>query len=498
MRRRDFLKATVQGSLAGTLTTFGRHQSEADPIPPPAGASALSLSHYTAEDHRRRLEHLALAERSIHSCLRQHLVTDYLPGQCCYNLGEYPCRKPWNPDHWDEQELDRLRAHGIQLLQVHEEWNDSQRLFGGHKLTALNPRGFHRFVDMVHRRGMKLLVYASSGFFQRTDPDFRDAWAHGSDLREIYYQYAHCSPASPGWRAYLLPRLQRILDDYGVDGFYNDLGYVKPAGNAAIGDQVPAFAERADHDGALGDLLALIYAEVKRRGGIIKIHYGAAERPQTELKVYDYLWVGESVTSGDSLRQAVKNFPPYVVPCLDMSRAAIGNEDELYLQSIPYLQFPLLLAGRPFTGERARIPGVQYPPEEQCFWTRHCREIWRHYQAHPEGPHSYGWWDSCPGRPQARPTHARWLKHYLPMVAEGTWAWLEIKDSTLFTQPLPPEVMASVFANRELYLVLANYGKAAVEVTTAAPYVSVSKDTAPAGKTWQLEPRSLQILQRTA
>ena len=37
-------------------------------------------------------------------------MIDYLPAQCCYNLGEYPCLKPWDPDEWDERELDRLAA----------------------------------------------------------------------------------------------------------------------------------------------------------------------------------------------------------------------------------------------------------------------------------------------------------------------------------------------------------------------------------------------------
>ena len=114
----------------------------------------------------------------------KHLVTDYLPGQCCYNLGEYPCRKPWDPDDWDERELDRLRGHGIRLIQVHEEWNDTLRLFGSHKLDALNPAGFRRFADMVHGRGMRLIVYVSSGYFSRHDPDFRPEWA-GPEQRDL-------------------------------------------------------------------------------------------------------------------------------------------------------------------------------------------------------------------------------------------------------------------------------------------------------------------------
>jgi len=36
-----------------------------------------------------------------------------------------------------------------------DEWNDPLRLCRGHKLTALDPDGFRRFVAMVHKRGMK-------------------------------------------------------------------------------------------------------------------------------------------------------------------------------------------------------------------------------------------------------------------------------------------------------------------------------------------------------
>jgi len=507
MHRRDFLKTSTQAALAGSATTaiVSPACAAVSPVGPAQPSSMLKTSAailrtYTAEEHRRRLENIGICERGIRSCLRKHLVTGYLPAQCCYNLGEYPCRKPWDPDDWDEQELDRLRGHGIQLIQVHEEWNDSQRMFGGHKLAALNPAGLRRFIDMVHQRGMKLLVYVSSGYFQRTDPDFRPEWALGRDLIEIYFDYAHCSPASPGWRAYFLPRLVRILDEYGVDGIYNDLGYAQPGTDPKLParDEVPAFEEDKTHDGALADLLALIYEEVKRRNGIVKVHRGGTSRPQTDLKVYDYLWVGEGGRSGDRLRDVTRNHAPYVVPCLDMSRATVENEDELYLHAIPYLQFPLLLAGRPFTGERAVIAGIKYPPEEKCFWTRHCRAIWKHYQANPNGPHSYGWWDSVPGRPQARPTHARWLKQYLPLVEEGTWAWLEIGQSSLFTTPLPKDVVASAFANRAMYVVLANYGRTAAEVGTADGFVPVENPSASPKRQWSLAPRSLQILRRSA
>jgi len=501
VQRRDFLKLGASASVGASVSTSLAGASAPSSCPRLSGSSSAApaiLTSYDELQHRRRLENIALGNRSIRKCLRKHLITDYLPGHCCYNLGEYPAEKIWNPDEWDERELDALQRHGIRLIQVHEEWNDSQRLCGAHKLAAANPAGFKRFVEMVHRRGLKIIVYVSSGYFDRKDPDFRPEWAGKTDLREIYFRYARCSPASPGWRAYFLPRVVRLLDEYGVDGLYNDLGYaqpgVRPEWNSA--DQVPAFEETPTHDGALEDFLGLLYAEVNRRGGLVKIHRGGPRSPNTDIKIYDYLWVGEGGRDGAALREVAKHHRPYVTPCLDMSRAKVEREDDLYLDSIPYLQFPLLLAGRPFTGERANVPGIEYPPEQKCFWTRHLRAMGRHYQDHPEGPHSYGWWDSCPGRPEARPTHARWLRQYLPLVDEGAWAWLEIADSDLFVGPLPPGVVASAFANREFHLVLANYQRTAAEVLTTEAFRPADQPQAASQRQWKLPARSLSILCR--
>jgi hypothetical protein len=501
MKRRQFLKQSVTAVLAASPVRA--EVSDSGTLAPSriiTETTPAVLNSYAAEDHRRRMQNIVECRHSVQQCLRRHLITDYLPGQCSYNLGEYPCRQPWEIDDWDAQELDKLKDQGIGLIQLHEEWNDSQRMFGAHKFAPLNPIGFRRFIEMAHERGMRVIVYVSSGFFQKTDPDFKAEWARDQDLVELHYHYARCSPVSPGWRAYVLGQIVRTLDEYGVDGIYNDLGYLRLFQNPRppTRDEVFAFEETETQDGAVSDLLALIYAEVKRRGGIVKIHMGAADRPKTSDKIYDYLWVGEAVESVDGLREAAKDHPAYVVPCLDMSTAAIDNEDELYLNSIPYLQFPLLLAGKPFTGERALIPGIHYPPESECHWTHHCRAIWKYHQLHPEGPFSYGWWDSVPGRPQARVVHARWLRQYLPLVEEGTWAWLEMSRSNFFKKSLPSGMVASAFANRELYLVLANYGSTTAEIETADPFLPVTDPNSPARKRWTLAGRTLCILRRSA
>jgi len=84
----------------------------------------------------------------------------------------------------------------------------------------------------------------------------------------------------------------------------------------------------------------------------------------------------------------------------------------------------------------------------------------------------------------------------LSLVEEGTWAWLEVTDSDLFSQPPTKDLVASVFANREFHLVLANYGQSAVEVATKDACVPVGDVSAAPIKKWNVAGRSLQALRR--
>jgi len=86
------------------------------------------------------------------------------------------------------------------------------------------------------------------------------------------------------------------------------------------------------------------------------------------------------------MREAVKVHPPYVVPCIDMAFATVDDDDETFLHAITHMQFPILQAGKPFTGERATIPGIEYPRGEKDWWVQRCRKIWKYCQTHPDGP----------------------------------------------------------------------------------------------------------------
>ena len=147
-----------------------------------------------------------------------------------------------------------------------------------------------------------------------------------------------------------------------------------------------------------------------------------------------------------------------------------------------------LAAGRTAADrERAVIPIPRLPGvKENGFY----EAAWKYYQAHPNGPYIYGGRDPIPPNTETRPAHARWLKQYLPLVEDGTWAYLEIADSDLFAGPLPKDCVASVFANRDLYLVLANYGQSPQQIDTADAYVPTDDPAAAPAKQWQLPQRA--------
>ena len=88
-------------------------------------------------------------------------------------------------------------------------------------------------------------------------------------------------------------------------------------------------------------------------------------------------------------------------------------------------------------------------------------------------------------------------KQYLPLVQDGTRAYLEVGDSDLFPGILPPDVVASVFTNLETYLVLANYGTSETAIDTARGYVPAAAPFAPARKEWILKGRSFVILRQS-
>ena len=421
---------------------------------------------YTFENEKRRIENINAAEQENREYLRRIRIRDYLPGQDVYSLGDYPTPFSIAPTEYDYDQLTRMAESGVALIQLHEEWNDSIRHLGADKFTSHDPQGLHHFVDLCHSLGIKVIPYISTGYFHLFDPDFTEKFARSDCYcySGMYFKYRKCSAGSPEWRSYLLPRTFAALDEYGFDGIYNDWGYDGPdlAYQAALarGEEYPPYSAPMPYDPEIEDLLSTVYTEVKRRGGVYKIHCDRNNVPPCKDKVYDYLWIGECVE--DAAIGVGKEFQPYVVPSQDMQYSKTTDPDTYYASVIPFVQFPLMKRGRPLKGKRIDQPVPTYgytgPGSEYDF----NRRVKEYVKEHPDGPHIYSLWSAIPDDVEEFPRWTRYMKLYRPMVAENSLAYVEIRQSDCILSPIPDKVFISMFVNEEKYLVVSNF--------TGAPY----------------------------
>lgn len=408
----------------------------------------------TLEAHRRRIDSINAAELGCKEYLRRTRIFGYIPGQAIYNLGDYPQRFSIAPTDYDREKLKSLAENGIGLIQLHEEWNDPIRHLGADKYTSHDPEGLRAFIELAHSFGIKVIGYVSSGYLHEYDPDFREVFTH-TEVRCVdgmYFKYRRCSAGSAEWRDYILPRTVAALDKYGFDGIYNDAGMestYKRDGRLSrevIGEYDPEYE----------DLLCLIYHEIKRRGGIYKLHCDYNNPAPCLDRVYDYLWIGEGIT--DEAVGAGKTYPDFVVPCPDKVRMEVDQE-YYYATVIPFMQFPLLTTvGRPIMGGAIDVdvpmyskPGVTHGVEYY-----HHQKIAEYMKSHPDGPYVYNLWSSIPDDPDDYPLYCRYLSLYRPMVEDGSVAYIELRRCTDIVSELPQRVYASMFVNEERYLAVSN------------------------------------------
>ncbi|MBE6629326.1 MAG: hypothetical protein E7624_00570 [Ruminococcaceae bacterium] len=430
------------------------------------------MKNLTLEQHRARIENIRKAEQSNKKYYTRHRIHDYLSGQVIYNMGEYPAKFSMAPDEYDYNLLKGFADQGIGLVQIHEEWNDSIRRFGGHKYTCHDPEGFKKFIDLCHSLGLKIIAYASTGFLDERDPDFTEKFCRiESRLAQTYFNYRKCWLGSPEWRHYMLPLTQAILDTYELDGLYNDLGYdgERVARYEAIKRGSLDFT--APYDPDLEDALGAIYGEIKKRGGIYKLHRGHNDAPPVKDRVYDYLWIGESITN--PVIGAGKEYLPYIVPCPDHGRAGVdaSNAGELsYMKTIPFMQFPLLTHGRPRRGAGIDLPGVEYfsktGVKSEYAYNARIRE---YAKTHPDGPHVLSGWSAVPPQEGEYEVWSKYYALYRPMVEENSVAYIELRECDEILSTIPEKLYASMFVNEETYLVASNF--------TGAPYELKLADT---------------------
>lgn len=448
----------------------------------------------TVEEHRKRIENLRAAERNNKTYFRRKRIHDYMPGQVIYNLGDYPKRFSIAPTEYDFNLLKEMAENGIELLQIHEEWNDSVRHLGADKFTSFDPKGLHEFVDLCHYFGIKIIPYISTGYFHEYDPDFREdfvrAWHHC--INGMHFKYIKCDPGSAAWREYLLSRTWAILDEYGFDGIYNDMGY----------DGFSIALEQAKQNGTevsvpygveIEDLLSTIYSEVHRRGGVYKLHADGFTAPPVKDKVYDYFLIGEGKKL--DLPGFCKECADYIVLCPDYGNCETGKYEHHFARVIPFLQFPMMPKGRPMWGKRIHEDIPYYKTPDGCFSEYDLnRRIEQWADAHPNGPYVYSLWSPIPDDEKNFETYYHYLSLYRPMVAENSVAFIELRECADIKSDLSGKVYASMFINEERYLVVSNFTGAQYRLVLSDKWLN--RETNVYADTFIIEDSSIVFLKK--
>ena len=423
----------------------------------------------TLEEQRQRIENVNAAAIGNRKYLRRKRIHDYLPGQAVYNLGDYPAPFSIAPTDYDREMLRDMAANGVELIQIHEEWNDPIRHLGADKFTCHDPKGLEKFIDLAHECGIKIIPYISSGYFHELDPDFDESFTVREKycINGMHFKYRYCAVGSAEWRQYLLPRTLAVLDRYDFDGIFNDMGY---DGTFRVNGGLDREG-MACYDPECEDLLSMIYSEVKQRGGIYKLHRSRNNPIPTLDKVYDYLWIGENVH--DMQIGIGKSFGDYVVPCCDKEKMKLRDPDFYYASVIPFLQFPLLTSrGRPLLGKRIEENIPYYGNENGQLGGEYAynKKIGEYMREHPGGPYTYSLWSSIPDDVEDYPRWCRYLALYRPMVTENSVVYVELRESDAILSPLPDEVYASMFVNEKTYLTVSNFEPKPYELKLAASW----------------------------
>lgn len=449
---------------------------------------------------RKRIENLNEAAAAVKNCYHCMRIRDYLPGQIIYNLDRCPEGADATPTQYDEQLLREYSKRGFDLIQVHTDWMDTYRQHGADKFSAIHPDGMKAFVNMCHLYGIKVIAYASSTFFWAKDPDFREEFARMQTfLRGGNMNLRVCWSGSPEWRAYVWNKCMDMLEEYGFDGLYNDMGHDAFLKNYVEELERTGFCsgetmKELPYEIEVEDFLALFYEEMKRRGMIYKVHIGNFLAPNTKEKVYDYLYVGEGSRSLEGVIENCKHMQPYLVPAFDRRVVEIQDPETVYACCIPFLQFPLLYHGRPIT-HYGRNENLEYFASEEFDGKllTHDEMAVKHLQAHP-GEYTYSEWSSIPDDPAEFDRSSHHLALYKPMVTEGSVVRLEVRDCAFVTSPVPEKVYLSVFTNEEQYMVASNLTDAVYELTLAEDWID--RETGIKGRVFRVPVGRILYLQK--
>ena len=162
----------------------------------------------SVEEHKRRSDNLKRARESVKSCERELKIFGYLPGQVIYYLGDYPAPMSITPTKYDFDLLKTYAENGVDLIQVHEEWNDTIEKYGSDKWHSCDPEGMKKFVDLCHYFGIKIIPYCSSSYIHQKSKYYRESFSRTQKgCVDMHYSYRYGWAGSDEWRAFIIPRM---------------------------------------------------------------------------------------------------------------------------------------------------------------------------------------------------------------------------------------------------------------------------------------------------
>ena len=361
---------------------------------------------------------------------------------------------------YDENLIKSLKERGFEMIQVHSDWHDWLRIYGGDDYSSHDEEGLKNFIKLCHKYGIKVLVYLSSGFLEMTHPGYKEEYRrYDAVLRGGFLNLAVCWHGSPEWREFLWDKLFGAVERYGFDGIYNDMGY--DWHNIRYFEHIKKYGsyngeyDDLPYETELEDFLAMIYNECKRRGLICKLHITGYGVPKADVKVYDYLWVGEGVRDVKEIISRCRGAEQYIVPAFDRRTSKLDDPDLAYSCTLPFVQFPILYHGRPIT-QYGEVEGVTYYKSEEFDGEGNdfSQRAVEHYKK--TGEATYSEWSSIPDDPEELERATKYLKLYKPMVTDESIVRTEIREADFIKSKIPEDVYISLFTNEEQYLLVAN------------------------------------------
>lgn len=240
-------------------------------------------------------------QRSLHLDCFKKILCDYDE----FLSGKKNADGSVNKNELSENGFDRLKRLGVEVLYIHEKWNDIQN---SPFLTEDTSRRIKFIISECHKRNIKVIPY-----FGYEISTLSPVWSKYGDevVREAgkfsfgyWYRFPYqrdlpvCMKSR--WNDILYDGITKLYDEYGFDGLYFDTlaapkeccnrrhgcGYLDSDGNVNM--TYPVWEIRS--------FMKKMYAFVKSRNGTMNVHsYGAFNL--AALYFCDSLWEGETFQS---------------------------------------------------------------------------------------------------------------------------------------------------------------------------------------------------------